>query len=373
MENKINIGDQNIQQIGQNSVDQQKQIVEKQKINYWMVSTIALVALLVLAVTGGGYYLYKINRSNANSIKTVETPNTPTPASTSVANQTFSDNTHVKFVYPGNWRVGKFEHFPDMYTLQPTDIFVSESQTNSILISINNLCLNTQCLTVFNLDEMVKNINAKVISQAKAGNVNGYKVTLSDGKVAYVFIQGPDFVIINTDKYASEMDQLIPTLQLLASASEETGETKSYNSGNFTFKYPKNWKVSTKQIEYYDSPTLELTKISGTKMAGGYELPEIWIGSFEIYSTSGAICANEPECPKVDTISFTIKSKNYSTDVFRRQIWESGKFTGKYFYVFQIGSQSELDSIPSKPVITGQYETTADKQEIENILSSMMY
>lgn len=150
-------------------------------------------------------------------------------------------------------------------------------------------------------------------------------------------------------------------------------ELKTYNSGNFTLKYPLNWKVSTRQIEYYDFPTLELTKIDGTKMAGGYEFPEIWIGSFEIYSTSGAICANEPECPKTDTISFTIKNKKYSTDVFRRQVWESGKFTGKYFYVFQLGSQSELDSIPSKPTITGQYSTVSEKAEIENILSSINY
>ncbi|MFH1408240.1 MAG: hypothetical protein ABIJ36_00225 [Patescibacteria group bacterium] len=148
---------------------------------------------------------------------------------------------------------------------------------------------------------------------------------------------------------------------------------KAYQTSNFTFKYPLGWKVSTKQIGSYNSPTLELTKGSGEKIQGGYELPQIWIGSFEIYSTSGAICANESYCEKVDKISFSIKGKNYSTDVFKRQLWEQGKFTGKYFYVFQIGSNSELGLLPSKPTITGQFETTAEKSEIESILSSINY
>lgn len=372
MENQTNMGDQNTQQIGQNPISQSTQIPEKPKINYWIVSTIVLVILLVLAATGGSYYIYKISRSNITSRPTATAPSEITLTTTMTA-QKFSDETHIQFEYPSSWKVGKFEHFPEMFTLQPAENFVPESQSNSILISISNHCLNTQCLTVFNLDDMVKNMGAKIISQARAKNVDGYKVTLSDGKIGYMFIKGPDFVMLSTNKHMAEMEQIIPTLQLLASDSVEAGASKAYNSGNFTLKYPSNWKVSTKQIEYYDSPTLELTKTSGTKTAGGYELPEIWIGSFEIYSTSGAICANEPECPKVDKITFTIKGKNYSTDVFRRQIWESGKFTGKYFYVFQIGSQSELDSIPSKPTITGQYETTAEKSEIENILSSVTY
>jgi len=148
---------------------------------------------------------------------------------------------------------------------------------------------------------------------------------------------------------------------------------KTYKTSNFTLKYPLDWKVSAKQIESYNSPTLELTKENGKEIQGGYELPQIWIGSFEIYSTSGAICANESYCEKADKISFSIKGKNYSADVFKRQLWEQGKFTGNYFYIFQIGTNSELDLIPSKPTITGQFETMVEKSEIESILSSMNY
>lgn len=374
MENQINVGDQNTQQIGQNPVSQFTQIPEKPKIkNYWMISTVVLIILLVSVVTAGAYCLGKSNQTNTNSRQAVTKPSGLIPTINTTNGLTFSDGTHIQFEYPSSWKVGKFEHFPEMFTLQPVESFVPEAQSNSVLISISNHCLNTQCLTVFNLDDMVKNIGAKIISQASAKNANGYKVILSDEKTAYVFIKGPDFVTVSSDKYITVMDQLIPTLQLLTSDSAEAGTSKTYNSGNFTLKYPSNWKISTRQIEYYDFPTLELTKTSGTKMAGGYELPQVWIGSFEIYSTSGAICANEPYCEKVDKISFSIKGKSYSTDVFKRQIWEQGKFTGKYFYVFQLGSQSELDSVPSKPTITGQYNSVTEKAEIESILSSITY
>lgn len=378
MENQINVSDQNTQQVGRNPVIQPTQIPEKPKINYWIISTIVLIILLVSVIAGGIYYQGKSDQANKDSRQAVTKPTGLTPTSNTKNSLTFSDETHIQFEYPSSWKVGKFEHFPEMFTLQPTENFVPESESNSILISISNHCLNTQCLTIFNLDDMVKNMGAKIITPASAKNVTGYKVTLSDGKTGYVFIKGDDFVTVSTDRYVIEMEQVILTLQLLSSDSVNDKNTKSWQTFtnskyNYSLKYPSDWKIATQQIEYYDLPTLVLTKSGGKKMLGGYELPQLWIGSFEIYSTSGAICANEPYCEKVDKISFSIKGKSYSTDVFKRQVWESGKFTGNYFYVFQIGANSELDSIPSKPTITGQFETPAEKSEIENILSSINY
>lgn len=147
---------------------------------------------------------------------------------------------------------------------------------------------------------------------------------------------------------------------------------KSYQANNFSIKFPSDWKVSTRQIEYHDFPTLELTKIEGKKMWGGYELPQLWIGSPEIYSTSGAICANESYCEKVDKISFSILGEKYSTDIFQRKIWEGGKLTDNHFNVFQVGIKSGPDLNISEAV-TGQYETTAEKSEKVNILSSINY
>lgn len=48
MENQINVGDQNTQQIGQNPISQPPQVPEKQKINYWMISTLILATVLVI-------------------------------------------------------------------------------------------------------------------------------------------------------------------------------------------------------------------------------------------------------------------------------------------------------------------------------------
>ena len=151
-----------------------------------------------------------------------------------------------------------------------------------------------------------------------------------------------------------------------------SNDWKSYQTNNFSIKYPPEWEVSNLKAEYFDSPTLEFTKKSGKKMWGGYELPQLWIGSSEIYSTSGAICANESYCEKVDRISFSVKGKKYSTDVFQRKIWEGGKLTDNYFNVFHVGINSGSDLNLSETV-TGQYETIAEKSEIVNILSSINY
>lgn len=56
MENQINVGDQNTQQIGQNPVSHPVQIPKKPKLNYWMISAGVLV-LLVVGFTGG--YIFR--------------------------------------------------------------------------------------------------------------------------------------------------------------------------------------------------------------------------------------------------------------------------------------------------------------------------
>lgn len=50
MENQINVGDQNAQQIGQNPINQLSvpPVPEKPKLNYWMISTIILLVVIIL-------------------------------------------------------------------------------------------------------------------------------------------------------------------------------------------------------------------------------------------------------------------------------------------------------------------------------------
>jgi len=59
MENQVNVGDQNTQQVGQNRINDPpvSSIPEKPKINYWMISTVVLIAVLLVVVAGFLYFL----------------------------------------------------------------------------------------------------------------------------------------------------------------------------------------------------------------------------------------------------------------------------------------------------------------------------
>jgi len=140
----------------------------------------------------------------------------PPCESTKVSNVFFSDNSHVEFMYPISWKVGKFTNYPNEYTLQPADIFVPEARNNSIIISITGHCMNTQCLTMYNLDDMVREMNAQVVGTARAQNITGYEVLFPDEIRGYMFIKGKDLVTISTDVYGSYMKDFISTLKLLA-------------------------------------------------------------------------------------------------------------------------------------------------------------
>jgi len=74
MENQINVSNQNAQQIGQNPVNQPEQILEKPKINYWMISTIALVIILF-----GFFVWFFLNKTSKNS-ELNQTSQFPTPS-----------------------------------------------------------------------------------------------------------------------------------------------------------------------------------------------------------------------------------------------------------------------------------------------------
>jgi len=64
MENQINVGDQNTQQIGQNPVNQSAQFPEKPTVNYLVIWVIVLIGLLLFGF--GGYYLGKQSSKNTN-------------------------------------------------------------------------------------------------------------------------------------------------------------------------------------------------------------------------------------------------------------------------------------------------------------------
>lgn len=81
MGNQVNIGDQNTQQVGQNPMNQNVQIPEKPKVNYWMISTMVLLILFL-----GGVGVLILNLKSQRTADTAQAPNltesvTSTPTS----------------------------------------------------------------------------------------------------------------------------------------------------------------------------------------------------------------------------------------------------------------------------------------------------
>lgn len=92
MEKQINIGDQNTQQIGQNSVNQSLSTQKKSKINYWMISTVVLLALFL-----GTISLYFLNLDAQRKLSTREL--SPTTVKSNIPTGTPS-TTDVSDVIP---------------------------------------------------------------------------------------------------------------------------------------------------------------------------------------------------------------------------------------------------------------------------------
>jgi hypothetical protein len=117
MENQINLGDQNAQQIGQNPTNQPMPVQEGPKINFWMIST--LIMFLMLIATG--IYAFNIknqqinnlniptptptfyNREIPTEIPTQEPTKTPTQAESPM--QIFrNENFGYEILYPKTWQ-----------------------------------------------------------------------------------------------------------------------------------------------------------------------------------------------------------------------------------------------------------------------------
>lgn len=116
MENKVNVGDQNTQQIGQNPVSQPVQIPEKPKVKYLLIGLVILVCFVIFGI--GGYYLGTQKKSPSSL--TTETPyptNLPPPTTQpSVITNGWIKFTHpaigYSFDYPTNWK-GSMQEIPE--------------------------------------------------------------------------------------------------------------------------------------------------------------------------------------------------------------------------------------------------------------------
>lgn len=147
MENQINVGDQNTQQIGQNPVNQPPAtlVPEKPKINYWMITAVVLITVLV---TGGVFYFLNTKKEITQySIQkppqfqpTISPPTKDTKISTKTNdflytqdNQLWLGKTDVNGTKPGVQKL----------TDQTTNYVLSNSRTKVAYVSSGYLKVRT--------------------------------------------------------------------------------------------------------------------------------------------------------------------------------------------------------------------------------------
>lgn len=151
IENQINMGNQNSQQIDQNPINQQLIAPEKHEINYWMISTIILLAI---AISCGVYIVILRNQINtANSTQNsklgitpvptimvptgtpVPTPSTPATGANNTEWQTYqSKRFSIQFRYPSKYVLeNEYENtYPDqgfihLYTQEGYELVKSKA------------------------------------------------------------------------------------------------------------------------------------------------------------------------------------------------------------------------------------------------------
>lgn len=108
MENQINVGDQNTQQIGQNPSNQSTQIPERPKMKY---ITIGIAILVGLALFGfGAYYFGKQSSKSTTELNQNQTIPLPTTIENDIAaswkTYNYIDNS-IMFKYPEDWQAEK--------------------------------------------------------------------------------------------------------------------------------------------------------------------------------------------------------------------------------------------------------------------------
>jgi len=220
----------------------------------WLLPS--LISLVFIAFSVAGYFAYQnfqLKKEQPSLGHTTPTPTSgvPSPTTDQTADwKTYKNDIHsFTFKYPSDWQVGLFKHAPDMLTLQPQSSFVEEAQKNSIVIAITNHCLNTQCLAVFNLDEMVTQWNATKLSETIIDGVKVYKVSFSDKKSGYMFIKGDDFFSLATDIYLTELNQILLTFKF--SEQTNTAPTAVSNAKKISYSVPTGWITTTDSSNFF--------------------------------------------------------------------------------------------------------------------------
>ncbi|MBM3209022.1 hypothetical protein FJZ40_01905 [Candidatus Shapirobacteria bacterium] len=108
MENQINVGDQNTQQIGQNPVNQPPvpSVPKKQRLNYWMISTIILFAVLLV---GSAFYFLNTRKETNPSQDLPQSQPSIEPSATTLPTGSVTTKPNqirigrLQLTYPDSW------------------------------------------------------------------------------------------------------------------------------------------------------------------------------------------------------------------------------------------------------------------------------
>lgn len=153
MKNQINVDNQNTQQIGQNPASQASQLPEKPKINYWMISTIVLATLFVLAtgviiinfrkITNDKSYSQGTSVQNSIEPTIVTQQQTSTPTPVTIGNLVPSPKPGFKQYLDENLRYG-FNYQDSLPVSKCADIPCA---------SIDTISLRVEPLETFHLSQ----------------------------------------------------------------------------------------------------------------------------------------------------------------------------------------------------------------------------
>ncbi len=161
----------------------------------------------------------------------------------------------------------------------------------------------------------------------------------------------------------SETPSPTPTITTIP---DPTANWKTYSDPNYKFSidYPSGWKIQGngdyQRGEYF-------VKIyPNYKTEVGYEDTALYLGSAEVFSTSGAICANA-SCKQHDVLQVTIAGNMYSSPIL-------GEYMNGTNRIIRSRFQFEINNIAANGLtITANYHTKEDKNVFGQILSTFKF
>ena len=263
MENQINVGDQNAQQIGQNPVNHQVLTPEKPKINFLMIGSIVLACFVVFGF--GGYFLGKQQWVTKNSVQTtIITPSiSPTPSEAlnlTAGWKSYTISTEPSLGYadytvkvPATWK--QIEHSSNF---QDTETFQDEYANFTYKLIIHqqknyNDQTGKPYSTLKEATGFPYDVTALIVDGQQAARVLPRAGSESDYKVLF-FSKDTKLVIsieLDTPRDGSKIQegealfsQILSTFKFTNSASTMS-DSKTFTSSKYgiTFNYPQEYKV----------------------------------------------------------------------------------------------------------------------------------